>query len=83
MSQGNTEREAVHNFGLMLVMEIALGIKNKKYEDPLEGIPQAPLQYWDLFAKSQRRCNYRIPQHARKASKSPLPKIEPRVAAVA
>ena len=80
VAQGNTEKEAVRNFALMLAMEIMRGVECGNTTDPLLGIPQAPTKYWDLFGQSSQRCNYHIPKKARNATSVPFPKIEKRLA---
>ena len=78
VAQGESAKEALHNFAAMLAAEFEYGSEVGDPANPLAGIPQAPTKYWDEFDVGDP-CRLRLPKPSQ--SISALPKVEKRLAA--
>ena len=53
VAQGDTPEAAQQQLALSLAAEIVLGVQmGNSPEHPLEGIPQAPIRYWDMYEQA-------------------------------
>lgn len=75
VAQGESEKDALRQFGAMLAAALSLGVEEGNREDPLKGIPPAPVQYWDDFFIGQP-C--RLPMQ--RPSDADFPKVTKRLA---
>jgi hypothetical protein len=62
-AQGTSMKKAMKAFEKTFIGQIILDIKADK--EPLQGIPQAPAEYWDKFEEGERladRKPFRVPE---------------------